>query len=218
MDNFLFRLVFFSSLLATLVSQAQKVQKYNLSGLLKDGKLIHTHAQQVSIIDAFNGRAVTAKGVILLKHVTFSTGSIDVDMRGRDVFQQSFVGIAFHAVDTITYEAIYFRPFNFPSTDTLRDKHMVEYISEPEYPWYRLRKEHPLVYENTVTPLVKPTDWFHVHIVVSDEWVTVYVNHWQVASLKVKKLSNRTDGLIGLWTDGQALSGDFANLEIKQDK
>jgi hypothetical protein len=160
MNNFLFRVLFFSCLLAASVSQAQKVQKYNLSELLKDGKLIYTPAQHVNIIDAVNGQGVTVKGVVLLKSITFSTGSIDVDLRGRDVPQQSFLGIAFHAVDTTTYEAIYFRPFNFQSTDTDHRKHMVEYISEPEYPWYRLRKEHPLVYENTVTPLLKPTDWF----------------------------------------------------------
>jgi hypothetical protein len=214
MNNFLFRLVFFSCLLTAFASQAQKVQKYNLAELLKDGKLIYTPEQRVSIIDAVNGQAVTAKGVVLLKNVTFSTGSIDVDLRGRDVPQQSFLGIAFHAVDTTTYEAIYFRPFNFQSADTLRRKHMVEYISEPEYPWYRLRKEHPLVYENTVTPLLKPTEWFHVHIVVGVGYVTVYVNHSPVPSLKVKKLSNRNNGFIGLWTDSLSLNGDFANLEI----
>jgi hypothetical protein len=214
MNNFLFRLLFFSCLLSACASQAQKTQKYNLSELLKDGKLLYTPAQQVSVIDAVNGQGVTAKGVVLLKNVIFSTGSIDVDLRGRDVLQQSFLGIAFHAVDTTTYEAIYFRPFNFQSTDTDRRKHMVEYISEPEYPWYRLRKEHPLVYENTVTPLLKPTDWFHVHIVVGAAEVTVYVNHSTVASLKVKKLSNRASGYVGLWTDALVLNGDFANLEI----
>jgi hypothetical protein len=214
MNNLLFRPMFFSFLLMTSLSHAQKVRKYNLGELFKEGKLIYCPAQHVNVIDAVNGRGVTAKGIVLLKNVTFSTGSIDVDIRGKDVLQQSFVGIAFHAIDTITYEAIYFRPFNFQSTDSLRKKHMVEYISEPEYPWYRLRKEHPLVYENTVTPSLRPTDWFHIRIVVAENEITVYVNHSPVASLKVKKLSNRNNGFVGLWTDALGLNGDFANLEI----
>ena len=93
---------------------------------------------------------------------------------------------------------------------------MVQYISPQVYTWEKLRKEHPLVYENTVTPSVLPIDWFHAHIVVSADEVTVYVNHSETASLRVKKLGNRNNGLVGLWSSD--LSGDFANLVIKTDK
>jgi hypothetical protein len=55
-------------------------------------------------------------------------------------------------------------------------------------------------------------------MVIGEVEVTVYVNHSPVASLKVKKLSNRNNGFIGLWTDSLSLNGDFANLEIKIDK
>jgi len=159
---------------------------------------------------------VTAVGIVLLKNVTFSTGTIDVDIRGRDVFQHSFVGIAFHARDTITYDCVYFRPFNFQSTDTLRRKHMVQYISQPDYPWERLRKEHPLVYENGVTPSLQPSDWLHAHIVVDKSEITVYVNHSAVPSLKVKNLNTSGNGSVGLWA--YDLGGDFANLNIKSDQ
>ena len=151
MNTFLFRPLFFFCLLASSLCQAQEVEKYNLSKLFSGGNLVYAPFQHVNIIDDSKGPGVTATGIVLLKNITFSTGSIDVDIRGRDVFQQSFLGMAFHAIDTVTYDAIYFRPFNFQSTDTLRGKHMVEYISEPDYPWYRLRKEHPLEYENGIT-------------------------------------------------------------------
>jgi hypothetical protein len=87
-----------------------------------------------------------------LKDVNFKTGTIDIDLRGRDVFQQSFLGIAFHGVDTTTNDVIYFRPFNFQATDTLRRKARGTIHERPDFPWDKLRKEHPLVYENEVNP------------------------------------------------------------------
>jgi len=43
----------------------------------------------------------------------FKEGIIDIDLRGKDVFLQSFLGIAFDVTDNNHYEAVYFRPFNF---------------------------------------------------------------------------------------------------------
>lgn len=70
-------------------------------------------------------------GGALLAGVALSEGVIDVDLRGKDVAQQSFLGIAFHVVDWTTYEAVYFRPFNFRSADAERRSHSVQYISHP---------------------------------------------------------------------------------------
>ncbi|HXL56395.1 MAG TPA: hypothetical protein VN958_09070, partial [Chitinophagaceae bacterium] len=151
-------------------------------------------------------------GIVWLKDVSFSKGTIEIDLRGKDVFLQSFLGIAFHGIDTTTYDVVYFRPFNFKHTDTLRRKWSVQYMSMPDYDYDRLRKEHPLVYENAVTPVPDADDWFHATIVISDEWATVYVNHSATASLKVKLLNNRSSGMIGLWTSG--LSEDFADLTL----
>ena len=80
----------------------------------------------------------------------------------------------------------------------------------------KLRKEHPLVYENSITPPPKPDEWFHASIVVTKDSIKVFVNHSVMPSLKVKRLVNTNDGMIGLWDD--ELSGDFANLSIKNDK
>jgi hypothetical protein len=52
-------------------------------------------------------------GILWLKENNFSRGTIEVDLRGRDLLQRSFVGIAFHGSDDATYDAIYFRPCYF---------------------------------------------------------------------------------------------------------
>jgi hypothetical protein len=214
MNNFSCRCLLFWCLVIPLAAQAQKVTRYNLNNLYREHNLI-VENPKYTIADTAGKQSVTVAGIVFLKNVKFSTGSIDVDIRGKDIFQESFVGIAFHAIDTITYECIYFRPFNFQSADTLRRKHQVQYISEPDFPWDKLRKEHPLVYESSVTPVPKAADWFHMHIVVSKNEVVVYVNHSKIPSLKVKKLNNRDNKKIGLWSS--ALSGDFANLQIKNN-
>ncbi len=214
MNKLLFRSIIILLLLSASLCYAQKAVKYDLQTLLKNGQLATYRNQNVTPLtdDALQG--ISLQGIVWLKGVNFSTGSIDLDIRGKDIFQQSFVGIAFHGVDTITYESIYFRPFNFQSPDSLRRKHTVQYICQPDYPWDRLRKEHPLVYESMVTPMPTPTSWFHAHIVVTSNEVTVYVNHSPTPSLKIKRLTNRGNGLMGLWSS--ALSGDFADLVISK--
>src|SRR5690242_8519886 len=51
------------------------------------------------------------EGLVWINGVDFSTGTIEVDLKGQDVFQHSFLGIAFHAVNDSIFDAIYFRPF-----------------------------------------------------------------------------------------------------------
>jgi hypothetical protein len=215
MNKLLFYSIMFLCVFITSTAIAQKTTKYNLKEQLANNQLVVNQRGSATALTDDSLKAISVTGVVWLKGVNFSTGTIDVDLRGKNVFQQSFLGIAFHGVDMLTCDAIYFRPFNFQSPDTLRRKHTVQYISEPDYPWDRLRKEHPLVYENAVPPSSKPTDWFHAHIVVTKEQVIVYVNHSATPSLTVKKLNDRQGGLIGLWND--ALNGDFADLEIDAD-
>ena len=46
------------------------------------------------------------EGVAYFDGVTLANGAIEVDIRGKDVQGQSFVGVAFHCVDGTTYDAI----------------------------------------------------------------------------------------------------------------
>jgi hypothetical protein len=142
-----------------------------------------------------------------------TNGVIEFDARGKNVLQKSFVGIAFHGIDEQSYDAIYFRPFNFRSDDPLRRSHAVQYISMPDYSWQKLRNEHPGVYEQPIQSPPDPEAWFHVRIVVDSPNVNVFVNGAKAPSLMVKKLNTHTKGWIGLWV-GDESGGDFANLKV----
>ena len=154
-----------------------------------------------------------AEGVAYVPGVEFATGTIELDLRGKDVQQQSFLGVAFHGVDDTTYDAIYFRPFNFRATDSTRHAHGVQYIAHPTYTWQKLRAEHPGVYEQAVNPAPDPNGWFHARIVVADSQVSVWVGDATGPSLVVTRLSHRGHGTVGLWV-GNGSGGDFANLRI----
>ncbi|CCH52445.1 hypothetical protein BN8_01448 [Fibrisoma limi BUZ 3] len=104
----IFTLLFFSSY---LTAAAQTT--YNLPLLLRENRLITTPANNIQALNDKAHPGVSAKGIVWLKGLNFKQGTIDVDLRGKDVFLQSFLGIAFHGVDTLTYDVVYFRPFNF---------------------------------------------------------------------------------------------------------
>ncbi len=200
--------------------KAQKTH-LDLSQLLKDDKLLTLTPQNISSLGEGDKKGVSChNGIFYLKDLRFSSGVIEVDMRGEGSqmgrgMDSCFLGIAFHGLDTGTYECIYFRPFNFRETDPIRKTHAVQYISHPDYPWERLRKEHPGVYENAA-PSLSPGKWFHVRMVLQDDWITVYIDHNANALLKVKRLGTSNGELLGLWEIGQA-GGEFANLVLKKN-
>src|SRR5947207_2436468 len=152
-------------------------------------------------------------GVAYLRGVELANGTIEFDVRGKDVPQQSFVGVAFHGVDGTTYDAIYFRPFNFRAEDPARRGHAVQYIAQPIYPWQKLRAEQPGKYERAIDPVPDPNAWFHVRVVVTSPKVSVFVDDAKEPSLVIDQLSNRKKGLVGLWV-GNNSGGDFANVKI----
>lgn len=211
MKNLIFLLNTILILSASSYSNAQQ-QSFNLQQLLKEKKLI-TSGQNVIPITDGDKKGISFTGIAWLKDVAFSNGTIEIDLRGKDVLQRSFIGIAFHGVDTVTYDAIYFRPFNFQSQDPVRKIHAVQYISQPDFPWHRLRDEKNGIYEKAIIPAPSPSDWFHARIDVKDSQITVYVNNATTPSLSVTKLNTRKEGMIGIWNEG--LNGDFANLVIK---
>jgi hypothetical protein len=152
-------------------------------------------------------------GIAWLKDMEFSNGIIELDIRGKDILQQSFVGIAFHGKDNTTLDAIYFRPFNFQSDDPVRKIHAVQYVSHPDYTWNVLRDKFNGKYEKAVIPPPSGNEWFHVKVIVKSPLVTVFVNGNPQPCLSVEKLNSRKTGKIGLWV-GNTSDGDFANLQI----
>lgn len=150
-------------------------------------------------------------GLLYCKGFDFSNGKIEVDIKGKDVRGQSFVGMAFHGVNDSTYDVIYFRPFNFKSPD--RNSHSVQYISHPKYTWHKLRNEFPEKYENPVVPVPDPEEWFHATIEVQDQSVKVFVNNSKEPSLVVDQISSTKGGWLGFWV-GNNSEGQFKNLRV----
>ena len=147
----------------------------------------------------------------LVEGLVFRQGTIEVDLKGRDKRQGSFLGVTFHAVDDKTYEAVYFRPFNFRADPPFRTR-AVQYVSWPEHTWQKLREKTPGVFENAVDPVPDPDGWFHARIEVTPKEVSVFVNQAQKPSLVVSRLTDRETGGVGLWAG--VFDGVFANLRI----
>jgi hypothetical protein len=210
---------FFLGLLSYFPAKAQDNSvKYDLPSMLKKNMLEVFNRNVISYSENDKNAIHFSKkendGVAWLKHVIFSNGSIEVDIKGSDEFQESFVGIAFHGMDEKTFDAVYFRPFNFRTDDPVRKIHAVQYVSTPDYTWEVLREKFNGKYEKAVTPAPYPNEWFHVKITIKSPQVTVYVNGNQEACLTIEKLNNRASGKIGLWV-GNNSAGDFANLQIE---
>lgn len=156
------------------------------------------------------------EGLAVIPGINFSTGVIEIDLKGQDVFQHSFIGVAFHLTDSNHFDAIYFRPFQFFNNDPVMQARSVQYISLPEFPWRKLREDSPGKYENTIKPVPNPDDWFHATIIVKENEVQVFVNHEPTASLTVPILNKQKKGAIALYTADRS-GGTFANLEVKPD-
>jgi hypothetical protein len=152
-------------------------------------------------------------GVVWIEGVDFTQGTIEMDVRGRDVLQQSFLGIAFHGASDSAYDVVYLRPFNFRATDPVRHQHAVQYAVLPDYDWPRLRKEFPEEFENPVDATVDPTGWVPLRVVVRSGTVRIHVGSAQALTLEVRKLGTLNGGMIGLWV-GNTSNGDFANLRV----
>lgn len=201
------------------------------AGLLIQKKTIEPHLDELSSakgLTIFNRTAAPfsdgtrkglrlsenpSDGVAYIQGIEFANGIMECDIKGKDVQQQSFVGIAFHGVDGTTYDAIYFRPFNFKAEDPARRIRAVQYISHPTNTWQKLRAEQPGKYEKAVNPVPDPNGWFKARVVVASPNVSVFVNDAKEPSLVVTQLSDRKKGLLGLWV-GNTSGGDFANLRI----
>jgi hypothetical protein len=187
-------------------------------GLLADGKGLNASNRTITRVTDDNRTGVRlseaqGEGPAYLPGIEFANGTIELDMKGRDVQGASFIGVAFHGVDGTTYDAIYFRPFNFKAEDQARVLRAVQYISHPAHPWEKLRADHPGQYEKRVTPVPDPNDWFHARVVVASPKVSVFVDNAKEACLTVNQLSDRKKGLVGIWV-GNNSGGAFANLKI----
>lgn len=152
-------------------------------------------------------------GLVVNQNIEFENGVIEFDVKGKNVPGKSFVGVAFHIQDEETFNAIYFRPFNFKNPDKVRSGHSVQYISHPEFTWFKLRSDFPEQFENPVNPIPNPDVWFHAKVIVKWPMVTVFVENSKETSLEVKMLSEFKKGKVGFWV-GNGSDGTFKNLKV----
>ena len=204
-------------LITSLMVSNAFAQQVDLVKALKDKKLVPRANTQVEVSASDHGKqAISVNGIVWLKEIDFKEGTIEIDIRGNDILQGTFPGVIFHAVDSITFDAVYFRPFNFQATDPVRKIHAVQYVSPPQYTWSFLRETKNGIYEKAVTPAPGANDWFHAMIVVKGKEINVYVNDSKTPSLTVTKLNDRTTGRFGLISDDGQKPGEFANLVVRK--
>ncbi len=174
--------------------------------------------REVTIINEENHKGIKlskayGEGIVWLNNIEFSNGTIEFDVRGEDIKQHSFVGIAFHGKNDSTYDAVYLRPFQFKAADEVSRKKMLQYISLPEFTWRKLREQSPGIYENSIAPEPEPTAWVKVRIVIKDAKISTYINDNKEPSMVVEKVTSLKTGSIGLYV-ADTSGGDFANIKI----
>jgi hypothetical protein len=172
----------------------------------------------VRITDTAAPNAPDGNRFAILAGSDFADGSIEIDLAGdtlptADPTARGFTGIAFRmSADGSKYESFYLRPKNGRAEDQLQRNHSAQYISEPEYPWPRLRQETPGKYESYVDLVAG--DWTQVKIEVRAEKARLYVHGSPQPTLIVNDLKHgNSSGSIALWI-GPGTLAYFSNLRI----
>lgn len=155
----------------------------------------------------------------VIQDLEFSSGVIEAEMSGAPApgageGARGFVGIAFRMQkDAKTYDAFYLRPTNGRADDQVRRNHSAQYISNPAWPWPRLRKETPEKYEAYVD--LVPGEWTKVKIEVRGERARLYVHDQPQPTLVVNDLRTGAGGkgTIALWV-GPGTVAHFRNVTV----
>lgn len=158
--------------------------------------------------------------LVVIEDARIGDGTIELEIAGKPAAgagqgARGFVGIAFRtAPDLSRYETIYLRPTNGRAEDQLRRNHSVQYISFPDFPWFKLREETPGLYE-TYADLV-PGEWTKVKVVLEGEKARLYLHGNEQPTLLVNDLKlGATEGGVALWLENST-DAYFANLKITQ--
>jgi len=159
-------------------------------------------------------------GMAIVQGATFHNGTIEVDLAGLPGARaaeaaRGFVGISFRVQADGKHETFYIRPTNGRASDQLRRNHAVQYVSTPDWPWERLRKETPGVYESYAD--MEPGEWIHLKVVVKGTELQAYVGGATQPTLLVHDLKlGDASGGIALWI-GPGTDAYFKNLRVTPD-
>ena len=192
------------------VNLADKLQNKNIKAV---NRTISIYGDQM---DAVEMDAKDNDGLGIFEDIEFDTGTIEIDLLGENNPGKSFIGVAFNIQNDDTFEAIYFRPFNFVAEEQIRKDHMVQYIFHPEFTWRKLRDERTGEFEDEISGPPDPDDWFKAIIKITDHKVEVYVNEISEPVLSVDRLTSAKSNKIGIWT-GFGSSGRFRNLVLRTE-
>ena len=92
----------------TVVANAAAIQPIDLAQRLSAGQLRAVNRRVTPLKGDRTGVHVDEKagnGVAWIEGTDFSEGTIDIDVRGRDVVDRSYLGIALHRKDDAAYES-----------------------------------------------------------------------------------------------------------------
>jgi hypothetical protein len=156
----------------------------------------------------------------LVEGLQFDNGIIEAELAGAPApgapeGARGFVGIAFRLQnDMKTYDAFYLRPTNGRAEDQERRNHAVQYISHPDWPWFRLRRESPSKYESYVD--LMPGVWTTIKIEARGERARLYVHGQEQPTLIVNDLKTGPLGRggVALWIDRGTVA-HFRNLQVE---
>ncbi|HYL64115.1 MAG TPA: hypothetical protein VE077_15990 [Candidatus Methylomirabilis sp.] len=157
-------------------------------------------------------------GFAFLKGTDFQDGTIEGDIALKitappGARMPGFVGIAFRArPDASRFELFYLRPGNSHSEDQAMRNHSVQYTSEPDFSWYKLRREWPFVYESHAD--LQPETWTKVKIEVKGRAAKLYLDGSEQPSLVVDGMKGEDlHGGIALWSY-QNEEAYFSNFRV----
>jgi hypothetical protein len=96
----------------------------------------------------------------------------------------------------------------------VRRNHSVQYISHPDWPWFRLRKESPEKYESYVD--LQPAVWTKIKIEVKGDRARLYVHGAEQPTLVINdvKTGAQAKGGVALFIDPSTVA-HFRNLRVQ---
>jgi hypothetical protein len=160
-------------------------------------------------------------GYAIVKGTRFRNGTINLDVAGAPSkaagdFARGFIGVNFRIqADRAHWENIYIRPTNGRAPDQLRRNHSTQYTSFPDWPWERLRKDTPGVYESYTD--LAAGEWTHLRVVVHGTDASLYVGSAEQPCLLIHDLKlGDVEGAIALWI-GPGTEGYFKNLNVSEN-
>jgi hypothetical protein len=193
-----------------------------------DGLKLHNVVAAPATLAGRKGLRLTLAGtatgpdveqLAILDGPAFGSGVIEAEIAGEPGpgaagGARGFVGVAFRVQgDLKTYDAFYLRPTNGRADDQERRNHTTQYISHPDWPWDRLRKETPSRYESYVDLVAGA--WTKVRIEVRGDKARLFVNGSEQPTLIVNDVKSGPSarGAVALWL-GPGTIAHFRNVTV----